>query len=74
MQPGRLKLAGHTAYRFVFGGFMWVFLVSSHDALPPLTQAILRPPGEMVLIIKDAGEMQNVVRFSEELARMGRNP
>ncbi|MEQ6340920.1 MAG: hypothetical protein M3A44_04520 [Gammaproteobacteria bacterium] len=44
MPPKRLNLAGHIAYRFVFGGFVWFFLVSSHDASPPLSHAILRPP------------------------------
>lgn len=72
MQPGRLKLSGHTAYRFVFGGFMWVFLVSSHEVLPPLAHAVLQPSGETLLMVKDIREMQNLVRFSEELVRMGR--
>lgn len=72
MQPGRLKLQGHTAYRFVFGGFMWVFLVSSHSIQQPLSQAVLKPNNTAMLIIRDAVEMQNLVMFSEELARMGR--
>jgi hypothetical protein len=33
MQPSRTKLYGHVGYRFIFGGFMWAFLVSGH--LPP---------------------------------------
>jgi hypothetical protein len=73
MQPGRLKLSGHTAYRFVFGGLMWVFLVSSHGVLPPLSNAVLQQSGEALLIIKDIREMQNLVRFSEELVRLGRS-
>lgn len=72
MQPRRLKLSGHTAYQFVFGGFMWVYLISSHDVLPPLVQGVLQPSGETLLVVKDIREMQNLVRFSEELVRMGR--
>jgi hypothetical protein len=72
MSPERLKLSGHTAYRFIFGGFMWVYLVSSHDVLPPLSNAILQQSGEALLIIKDIREMQNIVLLSEELVRLGR--
>ncbi len=73
MPPERLKLSGHIAYRFIFGGFMWVFLVSSHGVLPPLSNAVLQQSGEALFVIKDIREMQNLVRFSEELVRLGRS-
>ena len=72
VQPGKLKLHGHTAYRFVFGGFMWAFLVSNHDLHAPLTQCLLRPNGEALLLISNAREMQNLTSFFVELQRMGR--
>jgi len=27
------RIEGHNAYRFIFGGFIWIFLVSSHSRL-----------------------------------------
>lgn len=74
MQPGKVRLAGHTAYRFVFGGFIWTMLVSSHTLQPPLNQCVLRPSGDTVLLVRDAAEMGNLRSFSLELARMGRAP
>lgn len=74
MQPSKMRLEGHIAYRFVFGGFLWAICVSNHNVLPPLSQCFLHSSGETVLLIKDALGMQNLVDFSKELNRMGRSP
>ena len=67
MQPGKVRLHGHTAYRFVFGGFLWVMLVSSHDLGAPLNQCTLSADGETALQIRNATEMQNLISFSNYL-------
>jgi hypothetical protein len=74
MQPGKVRLHGHMAYRFVFGGFLWAMLVSSHNLGAPLNQCTLSAAGETVLLIRNATEMQNLASFSVELDRMGRAP
>lgn len=74
MQPGKIKLLGHTAYRFIFGGFMWVFFVSAHNLHPPYSDALLRPDGRAVFLIKDVMEMENLAGFSRDLVQMGRVP
>jgi hypothetical protein len=74
MQPGKVRLNGHTAYRFVFGGFLWAMLVSSHDLGAPHNQCTLSVTGKTVLLIRNATEMQNLISFSIELGRMGRAP
>lgn len=74
MQPGKVRLLGHTAYRFVFGGFMWAILTSGHDLLAPYNEAILRPEGKALFLLRSAEEMQNLVNFSNELASLGRAP
>ncbi len=74
MQPGKFRLDGHPTYRFVFGGVLWAMLVSSHDRGAPLNQCTLSAAGETVLLIRNASEMQNLIRFSVELGRMGRAP
>ena len=53
IQPDRLKLHGHTAYRFIFGGFMWIYIVSNH--VPPTTiqSAFLHSDGTMSILVKD---------------------
>ena len=74
MQPGRVRLAGHIAYRFVFGGFMWAMLASGHRLSAELCQCVLRETGDAVILVRDAREMNNLASFSFELARMGRGP
>jgi hypothetical protein len=74
MQPEKVRLNGHTAYRFVFGGFLWAMLVSSHELGAPLNQCTLSATGETVLQIRNVTEMHNLINFWVELDRMGRTP
>lgn len=74
MQPGKVRLNGYAGYKFVFGGFLWSMLVSSHDIVGPMRQCILRRSGETVLMVRDALEMDNLRAFSEVLLQMGRAP
>lgn len=73
-QPERIRLDGHTAYRFVFGGFLWAMLVSSHGLGKLQDRCTLNATGETVLLIRNATEMQNILGFWGELSRMGRAP
>ncbi|MXS82951.1 hypothetical protein [Nitrosomonas oligotropha] len=74
MQPGKVRLDGHIAYRFVFGGFLWAMLVSSHDLGAPLNKCTLSASGDTVLLLRNASDMDNLVAFSVELGQMGRAP
>lgn len=74
MQPGRVRLNGHTAYRFVFGGFLWAILVSSHDLGAPLNVCTLRSTGDTVFLTQNATEMNTLANFFIELGRLGRAP
>lgn len=74
MQPGKVRLNGHTAYRFVFGGFLWAMLVSSHDLGAPLNQCTLSAAGNTVILLRNATDMENLVNFSVALGQMGRAP
>lgn len=74
IEPGKVRLNGHTAYRFVFGGFLWVMLASNHDLGAPLNACTLRSTGDTVFLIRNATEMENLASFSVELGRLGRAP
>jgi hypothetical protein len=74
MQPGKVRLNGHIAYRFIFGGFLWAMLVSGHDLGAPLNQCTLNTAGNIVILLRNASEMENLVSFSVELGKMGRAP
>ncbi len=72
VQPTRTRLYGHVGYRFIFGGFMWVFLVSGH--LPPSKIKPLFPMEDNTLCILkgDYKECGVVTDFAKRLKKMGR--
>lgn len=72
LQPVKLRMNGQIAYRFVFGGFLWAFLVASEDVAAPLARCTLRPDGTAVIVTRDAKELRSLGNFADELVRMGR--
>lgn len=46
-QPTRLRFDGSTAYRFIFAGFLWVYLVCSHQKSQVASEMALTEKGEM---------------------------
>jgi len=64
IQPDRLKLYGHTAYRFIFGGFMWIYIASSHTAPSQIKSTFLSSNGEMTILVKNIESM----KYFESLA------
>ncbi|GAB2181477.1 hypothetical protein DLREEDagrD3_17000 [Denitratisoma sp. agr-D3] len=74
MQPGRVRLNGHTAYRFVFGGFLWAMLVSGHNLGAPLNQCTLSSSGDTVFLLRNAIDMDDLADFTVELRQLGRTP
>lgn len=71
-QPRKLKIEGHTTYRFVFSGFMWSFYVSSHKFLPWYKEAVLSEAGEIVIGKGAFEELVDIQDFAVELHKMGR--
>jgi len=72
VQPGRIRLQGHIAYRFIFGGFLWAYVVSSHPIPKILERAFLQPSGSSLFLVKDANTAANLVGFGQELMRLSR--
>ena len=72
IQPGRIRLHGHVAYRFVFGGFLWAYIVTNHDVPPMLERVFVQPSGSAIFLVKDAETARNLVGFGQELMRRGR--
>ena len=56
MAPSRLKMHGHTVYRFVMGGGFWVWVASSHAERFPRLDYILRADGSINIPLKRAEE------------------
>lgn len=64
--PEKLRtIDGHIAYRFVFGGCMWLFVVSSHTAKSEFKKYFFSYDGVLNIPIKDIREiefMRNIIR------------
>jgi hypothetical protein len=73
-EPRSLRSYGVRAYNFTFGGFLWVFHVSSSDPPARLRQAFLIDDGSRMISVRNALEMQNLHAFAHELNRLGRVP
>ena len=66
VQPTRDRKHGHTAYRFVFGGFGWIFIVSSHAPPAPLAAAFLKSDGHMIISLVDLYASEWMTQFAQE--------
>lgn len=64
IQPDRLRLHGHNAYRFVFGGFMWIYFASNHIPPTPIQSAFLDQTGKMTMLVRSIES----VKYFEHLA------
>lgn len=73
MPPSRIRIQSNVAYRFVFGGIMWVMLVANHDHTSNLCNSFINPNGDTILIIREAMEMQTLINFSKKLNFMNHN-
>lgn len=72
--PGRIKVHGNIAYRFVFGGFLWIFVVTGHQLPTSLTRLFLQPNGDAFFLVRDAAEMRYLHNFTRKLKKLGREP
>lgn len=71
--PIRLKIDGHTFYRFIFGGIVWLFKVSSH-AMNTKFSLMMHRTNDAFMFVKEMKDMENIVKFASDLAAMNRLP
>lgn len=64
--PEEISLRGHTCYRFIFAGHMWVFFLSSHQSDHKLVEAFLSKSGNLTTIPLESKHSE---RFLANLAR-----
>jgi hypothetical protein len=70
--PTWTRLGSHYAYRFVFGGITWVFVVSGHKAPNEIVNASISENGELTMIPWNLSDMKFITHVSKELARQGK--
>jgi len=62
--PEPLKIEGHTMYRFIFGGFVWLYFASSHKPPRQFFPGLLTPEGNAVILIRNIDDL----KFLKDLA------
>lgn len=72
MQPTRIKLYGRVGYRFVFGGFMWAFLVSGHQSPHEMKPLFPMKDNTLCIVKGDYRKCGIVTEFAKRLKEMGR--
>ena len=69
LQPELKRIDGHIIYRFVFGGFWWLYFCSSHKPNKKLLSVFLQSDGIAYIFFKELDSAEHVVQFAVELAK-----
>jgi hypothetical protein len=70
--PTWTRLENHFAYRFVFGGIAWVFVVSSHKLPKSIIEASINREGRLTMIPWELTDMRFISDMAGELAQQGK--
>ena len=72
MQPTRMNMFGRVGYRFIFGGFMWAFLVSTKSPSKELKALFPLEDNTLCFLIGDYKGCGVITEFATNLKKMGR--
>ena len=67
LQPKKKRVDGQICYRFVFGGFWWLFFCASHKPNAKLTKLFINAEGTGFLLTKELSSAEHVVQFAAEV-------
>jgi hypothetical protein len=70
--PTWARLSGHMAYRFVFGGMVFIFVVSSHPPHGSIVDAFAQPDGTALVKLQQLSEMHYLVETVAKLHKLGK--
>jgi hypothetical protein len=61
------RIQGHRCYRFVFGGFAWLYVVSGHKKFAPNDACIITEDKPIMAIIKEQKEIEYLQNVAPDL-------
>ena len=67
VQPTHARVDGHLCFRFVFGGLIWVFVVSGHPVRKNLRQAFINEKGELLMLVSELQEVGFIVNAMKRI-------
>ncbi|MCG8085502.1 MAG: hypothetical protein JAZ13_07270 [Candidatus Thiodiazotropha taylori] len=69
VQPTVSRIAGHYAYRFVFAGLAWVFIVSKHRIPNVIQEGALNIEGGLTMVPRNLSQMKFMIDLAQELKK-----
>ena len=72
VKPTPTHIENHYAYRFVFGGLVWVFIVSRHKVPEILVNASIDKDGSLTMIPWQLSDLRFLTHMFEEFAQQGK--
>lgn len=72
VQPEKVRVEAHRAYRFIIGGLMWVFFVTAQRPVGTYQIGFLQQSGKLSFVVKNIFEARFMRTFGVARARLGR--
>ena len=72
LQPERIRLSGLSGYRFVFGGLVWIYVVSSHRSIAGVERGFLLEDGRAIILMRQLGDFDDLVQMGRILQSQGK--
>lgn len=69
--PELIKIDDIWAYRFVFGGYVWIYFIGE-IIHPTIKQLVLQPDGSIIIPKKEMDDIKFIVEFGLELHKQGK--
>lgn len=69
IEPTHSRLDQHLCYRFVFGGLVWIFVVSSHGLPHVFREAVINRSGEMLMLVSEFKDLPFIYNFMREVTK-----
>ena len=62
----------HRVYMFVFGGLVWIYVISSHTNQFIFKHYFLQENGELILVKRDIREIEYIMNSYEDMYKQGK--
>lgn len=72
LQPERVRFSGLSGYRFVFGGLVWIYVVSSHRSDAGVERGFLQEDGRAIVLMKELGDFGELIQLGRTLQVQGK--
>ena len=61
------RIDGHRCYRLLFGGFIWIFFISSHKPPEIASKAFLQNSGDLLIMKANLSDIDFMMKHAEKL-------